>query len=181
MKTSTRGVALIKRFESCELEAYPDPASDLGRQCAQARLPMRDYWRIANWRLFDGSPWTIGWGHTGPEVKPGMVISQARADELLSKRLAQFERDVMSLVTAPVTQGQFDALVSFAYNCGSDIDADDVAEGLGDSTLLRKLNARDYIGAAAEFMKWIKSGGVILGGLVKRRTAERALFLEGVG
>ena len=83
---------------------------------------------------------------------------------------------VNSLIKVPATQGQFDALVSFAYNVGLDIDEDTLAEGLGDSTLLRKFNAKDYAGCAAEFPKWNKAGGVVLNGLTKRRAGERAMF-----
>lgn len=179
MKTSADGIALIKRFETCELEAYPDPGSPLGRACAAKRLQMRSYRQVPNWQSLNGSPWTIGWGFTGPAVKPGMMISQEGADELLAQCLERFEREVASLVKVPVTQGQFDALVSFAYNLGSDIDADDIAEGLGDSTLLKRLNLRDIAGAGAEFLKWNKSRGVVLLGLVRRRAAERELFLAG--
>lgn len=149
MKTSPAGVALIQRFESLELRAY---------QCA-------------------AGVWTIGWGHTGPDVYRGLCITRARADELLAQDLARFERDVLQLVKVPLTQHQFDALVSFAFNVGSDIDADTIAEGLGDSTLLRKLNAGDYAGAADEFPKWNKSRGQVLAGLVRRRAAERELFM----
>lgn len=152
MKISNNGLNLIKTSEGLELEAYPDPGSG-------------------------GDPWTIGYGHTGPEVRKGLVWSDAQADKALRQDVAQFERDVTSLVTVPVNQNQFDALVSFAFNVGSDIDSDDIAEGLGDSTLLKKLNAGDYTGAANEFPKWNKSGGKVLSGLTKRRNAERSLFL----
>lgn len=151
MKTGVKGRALIESFESCQLKAYPDPKTG-------------------------GSPWTIGWGHTGPEVVPGLVWTQTQADEALFFDLAGFERDVISLVTVPLTQNQFDALVSFAYNVGSDIDADDIAEGLGDSTLLKKLNTGDYLGAADEFLKWRKP--LNLPGILRRRKAERALFVS---
>ena len=153
MKTSERGRAFIKGFENCRLEAYPDPGTG-------------------------NEPWTIGWGHTGPEVKPGLVWTQEKADQVFDDDLSQFERDVMSLVTVPLSQSQFDALVSFAFNVGPDIDADDIAEGLGDSTLLKKLNAGDYQGAADEFPKWNKSGGKVMPGLVRRRAGERSMFLS---
>jgi lysozyme len=153
MRTSPQGgVAVMHHFENCKLTAYPDPGSK------------------------SGEPWTIGWGHTGPEVKPGLVWTQAQADAAFLDDLRRFERDVESLVTVPLTQGQFDALVSFAYNVGADIDADTIAEGLGDSTLLRKLNAGDYEGAAQEFKKWNKNDGQVMRGLVRRRAAEEALF-----
>lgn len=152
MRISESGIAVMHHFESCQLKAYPDPGSK------------------------SGAPWTIGWGHTGPEVCKGLCWDQQRADAEFVKDLQRFERDVLSLVKVPLTQGQFDALVSFAYNVGSDIDADTLAEGLGDSTLLRKLNARDYDGAAREFQKWNKNDGKTLRGLTRRRAAEQALF-----
>lgn len=152
MKLSNNGKKLIKSFEKLELIAYPDPGTG-------------------------GAPWTIGWGHTGPEVVPGLVWTPAQADAAFDRDVAQFERDVTSLVKVPVNQNQFDALVSFAFNTGSDIDADTIAEGLGDSTLLKKLNAGDYDGAANEFLKWNKSGGRVMNGLTRRRNAERTLFL----
>jgi lysozyme len=150
MKISNNGLALIKQFEGVKLDAYPDPATG-------------------------AAPWTIGYGHTGPEVRPGLRWTQAQADQALLADVARFERDVTQLVTVVISQNQFDALVSFAYNVGSDIDADNIAEGLGDSTLLHKLNAGDVEGAAAEFPKWNKQK---LPGLTRRRAAERDLFLR---
>lgn len=152
MKISNNGLNLIKTYEGLELTAYPDPGTG-------------------------GAPWTIGYGHTGPEVHAGLVWTKQQAEQALVSDVTQFERDVTSLVKVQINQNQFDALVSFAYNCGSDIDADDIAEGLGDSTLLKKLNAGDYDGAANEFPKWNKSGGKVMSGLTKRRNAERSLFL----
>jgi lysozyme len=151
MQISDKGLRLIKHFESCRLKAY---------RCSAGVL-------------------TIGWGHTGPDVKPGMQITMQRADELLAIDVRRFVEDVNSLLRVNVTQAQFDALVSFAYNLGSDIDADTIAEGLGDSTLLRKLNAGDFLGAAAEFPKWNKAGGKVLNGLTKRRLVEQKLFATG--
>jgi lysozyme len=152
MKISTCGVQVMHYFEQCRLNAYPDPGSS------------------------DGRPWTIGWGHTGPEVYRGLVWTQDQADAAFVADLARFERGVMDLVKVPLTQGQFDALVCFAYNVGLDIDADTQAEGLGDSTLLRKVNAGDFDGAAAEFGKWNKNDGQVMRGLTRRRAAERVLF-----
>jgi len=151
-RTSPHGISLMHYFETCKLRAYPDPGSK------------------------NGEPWTIGWGHTGPEVKPGLEWTQQQADSVFVDDLRRFERDVLSLVKVPLTQGQFDALVSFAYNVGSDIDADTIPEGLGDSTLLRKLNAGDYAGAAIEFLKWNKNDGKPMRGLTRRRHAEMGLF-----
>lgn len=150
-KTSSNGIHVMHFYESCRLSAYPDPATG-------------------------GAPLTIGWGHTGAEVRPGLVWTQKQADDQFILDLARFEREVCSLVTAPITQGQFDALVCFAYNVGSDIDADTQAEGLGDSTLLRCLNAGQPERAADEFPKWNKAVGQVMRGLTRRRRSEQALF-----
>lgn len=152
MNLSANGLAVKKYFESCRLKAYPDPGSR------------------------DGHPITIGWGHTGPEVTKDLVWTQAQADEALIKDSKRFERDVLSLVKVPLTQGQFDALVCYAFNVGSDIDADTIAEGLGDSTLLRLLNTGDYEGAANQFRVWNKNDGKVMLGLTRRRLAEEMLF-----
>lgn len=157
MRASPQGIALIQFYEDCRLRAFKPIPTD---------------------------PWTIGWGHTGDDVVQGMQISQIEADRLLRDvDLPSFERDVNHL-TAPIigagrtiTQAQFDALVSFAYNVGSDIDDDTKAEGLGDSTLLKKFIAGDDEGAADEFLKWNRSAGRVLLGLKRRRYAERLLFL----
>lgn len=121
----------------------------------------------------DGKPWTIGYGHTGKDVVKGLVWTQAQADVALRADLEQFERDVEFLVKVPLAQSQFDALVAFAYNCG--------AEGLGDSTLLRLLNAGDYESASKQFARWNKNNGRVMRGLVRRRAAETALFLGASG
>lgn len=144
MKISNNGKKLIKSFESLELIAYPDPGTG-------------------------GAPWTIGWGHTGPEVKSGLVWTPAQADAAFDSDIAQFERDVASLVKVPLNQNQFDALVSFAYNCGS--------SNFASSTLLKKLNAGDYDAAADEFPRWDKAAGKVMNGLTRRRNAERTLFI----
>ncbi len=154
MKTGERGLALIKEFEGCKLSAYQCPAGK---------------WTIGYGSTFYGDGTPVGKGRTLP--------TELAALELLKVTLVQFEKDVNSLVKVPITQNQFDALISFAYNLGSDIDKDDIAEGLGDSTLLKKLNNRDYFGAAAEFHKWDKAGGKPLAGLTRRRKAESELFL----
>jgi len=110
---------------------------------------------------------TIGYGTTSG-VKMGDTITKERAEELLREDVKRFEGQVLRLVKVPLTQGQLDALVSFTYNLG--------AGNLGNSTLLRLLNAGDYAGAAAQFDRWNKAGGKVLAGLVRRRAAERALF-----
>lgn len=149
MQTSDKGIALIKGFEGCRLTAYPDPGTG-------------------------GAPWTIGYGWTypvdGKPIKPGMKIDQATADRLLKTGLVSDENDVQKLVKVKLTQNQFDALVSFAYNVGS--------RALSTSTLLKKLNAGDNKGAADEFLRWNKAGGKEMPGLTKRRKAEREVFLS---
>jgi GH24 family phage-related lysozyme (muramidase) len=118
--------------------------------------------------------WTIGYGWTQPvEGKPvakGMAITQQKANILLTEGISQYEKGVTNLVTVPVNQNQFDSLVDFAYNLG--------VNALKGSTLLKKLNAGDYAGAAAEFPKWNKAGGKELAGLTRRREAEKSLFLS---
>lgn len=143
MKTSDKGIALIKEFEGCKLAAYKCPAG----------------------------VWTIGIGTT-KGVKSGMVITEGQAVDFLKRDLAIFEAAVNKLVKVEISQAQFDALIAFAYNVG---------EGaLSKSTLLKKLNAGDAKGAAAEFSKWNKAGGKALAGLTRRRAAESALFLSGI-
>lgn len=140
MRTSENGKALIRHFEGCRLESYLCPAG----------------------------VWTVGVGHTGPDVNPGMRITQAQADALLDKDLERFELGVAELVKVRLDQDESDALVSFAFNLG--------LGNLKSSTLLRKLNSGDFSGACAEFHKWTRADGKVLPGLVKRRAAEAALF-----
>lgn len=163
METGIKGVNLIKHYETFFANPYLCPAG------------------VA----------TIGYGTTiypnGKKVKlSDPKITEPEAVELLQYDLQRFEKDVNSLLKVKVEQHQFDALVSFAYNLGSDIDADTVAEGLGDSTLLKLINANivRQIGwqkrIAAEFNKWIsatvKGKRKVLKGLVARRNSESILF-----
>ncbi len=148
MRTSPAGRAFIGRHEGLRLSAYRDAAGI----------------------------WTIGYGHTaaaGPPVPvAGLTITAADADRILGRDLVRFETAVARLVTVALSQGEFDALVSFTFNVG---------EGaLGRSTLLKKLHAGDRAGAAAEFGRWNKAGGRVLAGLTRRRADERAMF-EGRG
>lgn len=156
-KTSEAGVSLIEHFESCRLTAY--------------------------WDSY-GKCWTIGWGHTGPDVYKELVITQIVADTLLEQDLIACENAVKKFFAGvPLTRGQFDALVSFFYNVGAGKRG--IKSGLfvltngQPSTLARQVLGRDYAGAAEEFSKWIYSGGVPLRGLERRRRAERQLFLTG--
>jgi lysozyme len=111
---------------------------------------------------------TIGYGHTGKDVIEGRKITQQQAEEILKRDLAKFEEGVSELVKVPLNQYQFDALVSFSYNVG--------LGALGSSTLLKKLNKKDYRGAAIEFEKWVYAKGNKLKGLAVRRLAEKSLF-----
>lgn len=144
MKTSENGIAVLHYFESCKLDAYPDPATG-------------------------GAPWTIGWGHTGPDVRPGLKWTQDKADAVFLDDIKKFESAAgPGLLERQPTQGQFDALVCFAYNCGT--------ANLKSSTLLRLLNAGDVPGAQAQFSRWNKAAGKVMRGLTRRRAAEAALF-----
>lgn len=118
-----------------------------------------------------GAPWTIGYGSTRG-VKKGMTINLAEAQQRLVVDMTEAGNAVTRWVDVPLTQGQFDALADFVFNLG---------EGnFRGSTLLKKLNAGDYSGAAAEFGKWVKASGRTLPGLVTRRAAERVLFERAV-
>lgn len=144
MRISNKGRDFIKGFESLRLVAYPDPATG-------------------------GKPWTIGWGHT-KGVKPGDRITQEQAEQFLSDDLAVFEMSVNSAIKRPMTQNQFDAMVSLAFNIGG-------PEFAG-STLVKKFNAGDVQGTADQFPRWKFSDGKVMPGLVKRRKAEREMFLS---
>lgn len=141
LKISPRGIELVKQFEGCKLTAYVCPAGVL----------------------------TIGYGSTGPHVKAGMKIDGAQANTLLLKDLERFEAGVNRL-SKKHTQGQFDALVSFAFNLG--------LGNLERSTLLKLHNAGKHTEAADQFKRWNKAGGKVLAGLTRRREAEAALYLS---
>lgn len=156
MGISKRGLDLIHEFESLRLTAYADPGPT-------------------------GLPVTNGWGSTtdlqGRALKLGAVWTKEYADAKFAQDIARFEIAVNVLLQGkPTTQGQFDALVSFAYNVGEDIDSDDVAEGLGDSTLLKRHLAGRYAEAQAQFASWNKAKGKVLAGLTRRRAAEAAMY-----
>jgi len=139
-KYSAAGLALTKQFEGLELKAYQDSVG----------------------------VWTIGYGHTGTDVKPGLTITEAQASVLLAADVAWAVTCVNKSVKSAVNQNQFDAMVDFVFNLG--------CAAFGGSTLLRMVNARDFAGAAGQFGRWNKAGGKVLAGLTKRRTAEAALF-----
>ncbi len=115
--------------------------------------------------------WTIGYGHTRG-VRSGHRCTEREAEDWLVEDLLEAEGVVKYLVTAPLTENQYGALVSLVFNIGGG--------NFRSSTLLRMLNGCDYAGAADQFLKWTKGGGVELPGLKRRREAERALFLEGM-
>ena len=146
MRTSDAGLDLIKHHEGVETEAYPDPGSD------------------------DGRPWTIGVGHT-KGVKKGDTCTVAQAMAWLREDIQDAEAAVLRLVKVPLTQAQFDSLVSFVFNVGSG--------ALEKSTLLRMLNSGDYFGAAVQFERWNKNDGRVMAGLTRRRKEERNLFENG--
>jgi len=117
--------------------------------------------------------WTIGYGHLiKPDDDFDAPLTHGQAVALLCDDLEKFESWVLGAVTADINQSQFDALVSFTFNLGPG--------ALQKSTLLRKLNAGDYQGAADEFPKWCKAGGKEVAGLLRRRKAEREMFLSEV-
>lgn len=113
--------------------------------------------------------YTIGYGHTNG-VQRGQRCTELQAELWLMDDLRESEQAVDDLVKVPLTDNQRGALVSFVFNVW--------AENFRASTLLKKLNIRDYDGAAAEFRRWNKAGGKVLPGLTKRRQAETALFLS---
>lgn len=153
MIVSSRGLNLIQNFEGCarrlpdgRLKAYPDPATG-------------------------AAPWTIGWGTTGPDVRPGTIWSQAQADARLKTDVTVCAGKVERLLDgAATTQGQFEAMVCLAYNIG--------LGNFGTSTLLKRHKEGKFEAAQAEFARWNKAAGKVLPGLTKRRAAEAALYGE---
>jgi len=139
MKTGTKGIELIKHFEGCELEAY---------KCA-------------------AGVWTIGYGHI-KGVTPESVITQEQAEQMLVEELNEYEGYINDMVTVPLSQNQFDALVSWVYNLGGG--------NLKASTLLKVVNSGEFNGVPEQIMRWNKAGGKVLEGLTRRRQAEADLF-----
>jgi len=139
LKISQEGIALIKKFEGCELTAY---------QCS-------------------AGVWTIGYGHT-KGIEEGMEITQQEAEDMLVEELHEYENYINDNVTAPLSQNQFDAMVSWVYNLGP--------ANLKASTLLKVLNAGNYDDVPFQMRRWNKAGGVTLDGLIRRREAEALLF-----
>jgi lysozyme len=158
MQPSQRIIDFLHEFETLQLVPYKDPGS-------------------AN-----GLPITCGWGSTthldGRKIQLGEAPwTKEYADQVFNKDLRAFTAGLNLLIgKSKTSQGQFDAMFSFAYNCGLDIDEDTKAEGLGDSTLLRKHLAGDYAGAAAQFASWNKNDGKVLNGLTRRRAREAEIY-----
>jgi lysozyme len=140
MHISEEGLDLIRRFEGLRLDAYRCPAG----------------------------VWTIGYGHTGPDVAEGDRINEACAEALLLTDVLRLE-DGVARSAGVCAQGQFDALVSFAFNLG--------LGALRSSTLLKLHKIGQHKLAAAEFARWIHAGGRKLPGLVKRRAAEAERYV----
>ncbi|MFD2442947.1 glycoside hydrolase family protein [Bacillus sp. CGMCC 1.16607] len=136
MNLSSAGKNLIKRFEGCRLTAYKAVPTELH--------------------------WTIGWGHYGPEIRKGQTITQAEADALFDKDVQRYV-DAVNRIGFNFNQNQFDALVSFCYNCGP-------------GNLLKLCLGKSITKISNDILLYNKSGGKVLAGLVKRRTAERELF-----
>ena len=149
---SPAGVTLVKRFEGCarlRADGLIEAYPDPGT---------------------GGAPWTIGWGATGPGIGPGTTWTPAQCDARLAADLARHAAEVVEAIgDAPTTQAQFDALVSFHYNTGA----------IGRATLTRRHVAGDHAGAAREFCRWVRAGGRVMAGLVRRRAAEAARYRSG--
>jgi len=139
---SEKGLKLLEGYEGIRLVAYLDTAG----------------------------VWTIGVGHTGPEVHEGMIATLEQVRKWLDEDVREAEDAVNRAVKVALTQDMFDSLASFVFNLG--------ATQFAKSTLLRKLNAGDYVGAGKEFKRWVYSGGKVTPGLVKRRHSEAEAFLN---
>ena len=118
-----------------------------------------------------GGVWTVGYGHCGPDVTPNKKITVDEAEALLSTDANHACDSVLTLTNGNVSQGQLDALTDFVFNLGS--------TKLKTSTLLKKHNAGNYAGAAAEFSRWVYCNGRVEAGLIKRRACEAHLYLSG--
>lgn len=142
MQISATGIEHIKRWEGLRLDAYQD----------------------------GGGVWTIGYGHT-LNVGPGQTISAEQAEAYLITDLEWAQDAVNELVSVPLSQHQFDALVSFVFNVGR--------KAFADSTLRRLLNAGDYDAVPAQLARWVHDNGARVQGLVNRRAAEAGLWAKG--
>lgn len=144
MQYSKQGLALTEQFE-----AASGPA-------------LKAYWDAL------GKVWTIGWGHTGPEVKEGLVWTRQQCEEALASDINWANNVVNSLCHASLTQGEHDAMVDFTFNVG--------ANNFAHSSMLKYVNQGNMILAAIEFEKWDHAGGLVVAGLLRRRQAEERMF-----
>lgn len=154
--------------------SYCDPASPMGRE-----IQRHGQWNAYLYRGWEppadvaklsGAPWTIGYGSTGADIGPNTVWTLEQVRQRYTEQSAAFMRQVAAAVTVPTSPMQLAMLTSLAYNIG--------ISAFRSSTLLRLLNAGDYVGAAEQFPRWNKAQGKVLAGLVARRAAERANFLS---
>lgn len=143
MPAIDEALKLIKKWEGCHLKAYPDPGTG-------------------------GTPWTIGWGSTGPDIGPNTVWTQQQADARLAADVGKFLRGVQHSLHRDATDKQLGAMTSLAYNVG--------LANFRSSTLLRKFNAGDISGVSAEFPRWNRAAGKVMKGLTNRRNDERRVF-----
>lgn len=160
MNISQSGVDFIASTES-----YGKPLNDGSDRCIAYRCKIK---KLPDGTWLDDGKWTIGYGCT-EGVTEGMIWTREQAKAAFARELEKHSEAVNRLVTVALGQRQFDALVSFSYNCG--------AGALGSSTLLRLLNSGDYAGAAEQFGRFIRSRGQVVPGLITRRANERAMFL----
>ena len=171
----------VKAADKLIATAYDDIAGGLGIAIDEMSISQNGINLLSSFEgceltayLCPANVWTIGFGTTvypsGMKVKKSDTCTLEQAKQLKAQDLKRFEKIVNNLVKASLTQNQFDALVSLVYNIGP--------SAFEKSTLLKKLNAGDYQGAADQFIVWNKSGGKVLQGLVDRRTKERKLFLK---
>jgi GH24 family phage-related lysozyme (muramidase) len=144
MKMSEEGLALIREFEGFRATAYRDAVG----------------------------VWTIGFGHTAmagpPDVTAGQRITRAEAEEILAQDVSRFAGDVARMIRVPLTDAQFSALVSFAYNVGPG--------AFRGSSVLKAVNSGDFAAVPRRLALWTRAGGRVLPGLIRRRAAEAALF-----
>lgn len=143
LKISQDGLDLIKHYETFKAKAYQDPVG----------------------------VWTIGWGTTGPDAKPGRTITKKTAEAFLRRDLEDSENDIKRMVKVPLTQHQFDALVSINYNMGA-------TRLFNNTDIIKLINRKDYIGAAGQFQRHVSAKGQVFKGLINRRSDEYKLFMK---
>lgn len=144
-QTSARGREMIESFEGRRHTAYPDPATG-------------------------GKPWTIGIGSTGPDVVPGLTWTDQEIDERFSADLRKFEVGINKMLMRPVSQSQWDAIISLVFNVG--------LQNFKTSTMLRLLNNGCFREASLQFERWSFANGQQMPGLLRRRRAEAEMFLQ---